>query len=128
MEHVRKWIDYADWLQAPTIRIFAGFPEKGLDPTVAHQLMVDGMREAADYASEKGIYLGLEDHGGPTETAEGLLKLLHDANHPWLGVNLDTGNFRGAVDPYKQMEMVAPLCGQRTSESFASHARRNSPR
>ena len=28
-------------------------------------------------------------------------------NSPWVGINLDTGNFRGA-DPYKEIEMATP--------------------
>ena len=109
LDHVRHWIDYAVQLQAPTIRIFAGHPQLGNDKETTHKLMVASMKEAANYAGEKGIYLGLENHGGPTETADGLLRLLHDVDSPWLGVNLDTGNFRGTEDPYLQMEKVAPF-------------------
>ncbi len=58
---------------------------------------------------EKGVYLGLENHGGPTATADGLLRLIHDVDNPWLGANLDTGNFRGDEDPYLQMAKVAPF-------------------
>lgn len=108
IDHVKKWIDYAYQLHAPTLRIFAGHPQLKNDEASTHAWMVQSMKEAARYAGEKGVYLGLENHGGPTETADGLLKLIHDVDSPWLGANLDTGNFRGEEDPYTQMEKVAP--------------------
>ncbi len=106
--HVKRWIDFAEQLHAPTLRVFAGVAQPNIDAATTHQRMVSALRELAEYAGRRGIYLGLENHGGPTETAEGLLKLLHDIDSPWVAVNLDTGNFRGPVDPYEQMAMVAP--------------------
>ncbi len=108
LEHVRRWIDYAAELHAPCIRIFAGHVKKGVDAEKSHQLMVAGMKSSCAYAAQRGIYLALENHGGPTETAEGVLKFVKDVDSPWLGVNLDSGNFRGSVNPYDQMAMLAP--------------------
>ncbi len=108
LDHVRRWIDYAAELHAPVIRIFAGHPKKGADAESTHQRMVEGIAKSCAYAGQRGIYLGLENHGGPTETAAGVLKLLESVDSPWLAVNLDTGNFRGEVDPYEQMAMLAP--------------------
>ncbi len=110
LDHVRRWIDYSVQLQAPTLRIFAGHPQLGNDEGSTHRWMVSGLKQAAgEYAGEKGVYLGLENHGGPTATADGLLRLIHDVDNPWLGANLDTGNFRGDEDPYLQMAKVAPF-------------------
>jgi sugar phosphate isomerase/epimerase len=108
LQHVRRWVDYATELHAPMIRIFAGHAKKGVDEATTHRLMVTGIAEVCRYAGSKGIYLALENHGGPTETADGVLKLLEDVNSPWLRVNLDSGNFRGAKDPYAQFEQLVP--------------------
>ena len=105
--HTKKWIVHAETLGAPVIRIFAGHQKKGQSPEECHKLMVAGMEEACAYAGERGVYLALENHGGPTATAEGLLKLVRDVKSPWLGVNLDTGNFR-TEDPYRDMAAAAP--------------------
>jgi sugar phosphate isomerase/epimerase len=105
--HTKKWIEHAETLGAPVIRIFAGHQKKGQSPEECHELMVAGMEEACAYAGERGVYLALENHGGPTGTAEGLLKLVRDVKSSWLGVNLDTGNFR-TEDPYRDMAAAAP--------------------
>jgi sugar phosphate isomerase/epimerase len=105
--HTKKWIEHAETLGAPVIRIFAGHQKKGQTAEECHKLMVAGMEETCAYAGERGVYLALENHGGPTATAEGLLKLVKDVKSPWLGVNLDTGNFR-SEDPYRDMAAAAP--------------------
>ncbi|MGE0756322.1 MAG: sugar phosphate isomerase/epimerase family protein [Pirellulaceae bacterium] len=104
---LKKWIDHAEVLGAPTIRIFAGHVKKGVTPDEAHRLMVSAMEECCAYAGERGIYLGLENHGGPTDTAAGLLKLVRDVQSPWLGVNVDTGNFH-SNDVYADIAQIAP--------------------
>jgi len=105
--HVKKWVDHAEILGAPVIRIFAGHARKGQAPDEAHKLMVEGIEACSAYAGEHGIYLALENHGGPTVTAEAMLRIVKDVQSPWFGVNLDTGNFRSA-DPYADMAAVAP--------------------
>lgn len=105
--HVKRWVDHAEVMSAPVIRIFAGHHKKGVDAKTSHRLMVEGMEECCEYAGQHGVHLALENHGGPTATSEGLLKLVKDVKSPWLGVNLDTGNFRGPGDCYRQIEEVA---------------------
>ena len=104
--HVKKWVDHAEILGAPVIRIFAGHAKKGQTPDEAHKLMVEGIEACCAYAGEHGIFLALENHGGPTATAESMLKIIRDVQSPWFGVNLDTGNFR-SDDPYADMAAVA---------------------
>jgi len=105
--HVKQWVDYAEILGAPVIRIFAGHQKKNVSPEQSHSLMVSAMEECCDYAGKHGVHLALENHGGPTATAEGLLEFVRDVKSPWFGVNLDTGNFRTA-DPYGDMAKAAP--------------------
>jgi sugar phosphate isomerase/epimerase len=69
--------------------------------------MVSGIEECCDYAGQHGVYLALENHGGPTTTPEGMLQFIRDVRSPWFGVNLDTGNFF-TDDPYVGIEQVAP--------------------
>jgi len=107
LDHTKKWVDYAEILGAPVIRIFAGHLQKGTTEAQSHDLMVSGMQECCEYAGQHGVHLALENHGGPTATSEGLLKLVKAVDSPWFGVNLDTGNFHGD-DPYGEIEKVAP--------------------
>jgi sugar phosphate isomerase/epimerase len=106
VQHVNQWVDHAAVLGAPVIRIFAG----ELDPTdleASHRQMVACMEECCEYAGKKGIYLALENHGGPTATADGLLEFVRDVQSPWFGVNMDTGNFH-SEDIYQDLARVAP--------------------
>jgi len=103
----KQWIDFAEILGAPVIRIFAGHQQKGQTEAEAHSLMVSAIEECCDYAGKHGVHLALENHGGPTATADGLLKFVRDVNSPWFGVNLDGGNFRGE-DAYSQLAQIAP--------------------
>jgi sugar phosphate isomerase/epimerase len=104
----KLWIDYAEMLGAPVIRIFAGHQQKGQSEAEAHALMVAAIEECCDYAGKHGVHLALENHGGPTATADGLLKFVRDVDSPWFGVNLDSGNFRETSDPYAELARIAP--------------------
>jgi sugar phosphate isomerase/epimerase len=104
---MKQWIDYAAILGAPVIRIFAGHAKKDIPAPQTHSLMVAAIEECCAYAGEKGVHLALENHGGPTSDAAGLLQFVRDVKSPWFGVNLDTGNFH-SDDIYGEIEQVAP--------------------
>jgi sugar phosphate isomerase/epimerase len=104
---VKQWIEYAEILGAPVIRIFAGSQKKDQTEAQTHTLMVQAIEECCDFAGKHGVHLALENHGGPTATADGLLKFVRDVNSPWFGVNLDSGNFH-SDDPYAELERIAP--------------------
>lgn len=104
---VKQWIDFSEILGAPVIRIFAGHEKKDQSKAQSHSLMVSAIEECCDYAGKHGVHLALENHGGPTATAEGLLSFVRDVNSPWFGVNLDSGNFHGD-DPYGELAKIAP--------------------
>lgn len=108
LEHVKRWIDYAEKLDAPVIRIFSGKAGKGQSPDDAHRLAVEGLEECCDYAGKRGVYLALENHGGLTTKVDGLLALVRDVRSPWFGVNMDTGNFRDTSDAYADLARIAP--------------------
>jgi len=105
--HVKQWVDYAAILGAPVIRIFAGHAKPGMGATETHRLMVDGIEACCEYAGQHGVHLALENHGGPTKTADELLAIVRDVDSPWFGVNLDSGNFSSG-DAYDQFERLAP--------------------
>ncbi|HVU89829.1 MAG TPA: sugar phosphate isomerase/epimerase family protein [Pirellulales bacterium] len=104
---VKRWIERAEVLGAPVIRIFSGHAQQGASVEEAHKLAVAGIEETCQYAGEHGVYLALENHGGLTATADGLLTLVRDVKSPWFGVNLDTGNFN-TPDPYGDLARLAP--------------------
>jgi len=106
IEMVKEWVDISYHLGAPCIRVFAGGVPKGHTEEEAFGWVVDALKECVEYAAPKGVILALEDHGGITSTAEQVLKIYNAVGSEWLGINLDTGNFR--TDPYKEIAEVAP--------------------
>ena len=103
---VKKWIDYATVMGAPHIRIFAGSAH-GIGKEEAKQLCVRAIEECAEYAGQRGIYLGLENHGGIVAESQDILDIIRAVKSPWVGINLDTGNFN-TDDPYHDLELCAP--------------------
>jgi len=106
VETVRKWLDVAERIGASSMRIFGGAIPKGATEDQAVAWAVETLKRAADEAAKKGITLGVEDDGGITTNADRTVEIVKKADSPWVGINLDIGNFpdRG----YDQMEMCAP--------------------
>lgn len=108
LAHTRKWIDNAALLGAPVIRIFAGYTPKGDTEEAAIARCAQGINESLEHAAKKGVVLALENHGGITESAAQMLKIIAQVkDSPFFGVNLDTGNFR-STDPYADIARMAP--------------------
>lgn len=93
------WIDRTAMLGGSHIRMFAG-KAKSLAEAAGFRRSVAATRRCAARAAERGVMIGLENHGGIT--AETLLRFVDAVDSPWVGINLDTGNFLS--EPYKQME------------------------
>jgi len=102
----KMWVDRAAVLGAPHIRIFAG-SGKGMSKEEAKKMCIGAIEECADYAGTKGIFLGLENHGGIVAEADDILDIVRAVKSPWLGINLDTGNFH-TDDPYADLAKCAP--------------------
>lgn len=107
IETYKKWVDVSAALGSPAIRTFAGNAPKGSDESVARRNVVETLEIVCDYAAQKGVFVALENHGGVVAKADGLLEIVHAVKSPWLGINLDSGNFRTA-DPYGDLARCAP--------------------
>ncbi|HQZ30089.1 MAG: sugar phosphate isomerase/epimerase, partial [Verrucomicrobiales bacterium] len=105
--YVKQWIDYATLMGAPHIRVFAGKHPQGVSGEEAEQNAVGALTEAAVYAAEKGVFLGIENHDS-IATADRLLRIVRAVDSPWVGVNLDSGNFI-ADDVYAEITASAPF-------------------
>lgn len=105
--YVKKWIDLSAAMKAPHIRVFAGSLPKGLSMEEAFENCRSAYQECLDYADGKGVFLGLENHGGIVAEPEVLLDLVKAADSPWAGINFDSGNFK-TEDPYADLAKIAP--------------------
>ncbi len=98
IDHVKDWLVKSAKLGSPVLRVFAGYQPDGVDLETAEDWVRDGLAECAPVAAECGVVLGLENHGGVTADADGVLRLLDPfADEPWVGLNLDFGNFTGDI-------------------------------
>jgi sugar phosphate isomerase/epimerase len=124
--HVKRWVDLAAELHAPTIRIFAGNLPKGTQEEQARQWCIDAINECLDYAGPRGVFLALENHGGIVSTVDQLLSIVTAIKHDWFGVNWDSGNFRSA-DPYADLAKAAPyaVAAQIKSEISPNNVRQH---
>jgi sugar phosphate isomerase/epimerase len=91
---------------APHIRVFAE-NAKGMSEADARKQVIKAFEQCCRHAGEKGIFLGLENHGGVVATAQGMLEIVQAVRSPWFGINLDTGNFH-SEDPYVDIAKCAP--------------------
>jgi sugar phosphate isomerase/epimerase len=97
-----------------TIRLFDDLMKvKGNEPPIpgytdddAIQWCIDSMKACIPAAEKAGVMLMLENHWGMTMKSEYLMRIVDGVNSPWLGINLDIGNFPG--DPYPEIEKIAP--------------------
>lgn len=107
IEELKKWIDVAAKLGAGHVRVFGGDVPKGATEDQAAGWVVECLKRGAEHAANRGVILGLENHGGITSRAERVLQIVKGVDSPWVGINLDTGGYQR--DPYREIEMCLPL-------------------
>jgi sugar phosphate isomerase/epimerase len=105
--YTKKWIDLSAAMGSPHIRVFAGSKQKGQTDEQALANCQSAYDECLAYASQKGVFLGLENHGGIVAEPDALIKLVQAAHSPWAGINFDSGNFH-TEDPYADLAKIAP--------------------
>ncbi len=112
LDYVKKSVDTAEILGTNIVRVFAGWPPQDKKEALWGK-MIESMKEAANYASKKGITLAVEPHnnGGFLPDSGTTLRMLKDVNSPYVKLNIDTGN-------YQDKDMYAAI--ERTVEYAAS--------
>lgn len=95
---VKKWIDVAERLRTPLVRIFAAWERPEETPEVIWSRMIDCIKEVSAYAGDRGIVVGLHNHnhGCVTRTADDVIRILNEVNHPYFSHILDTGQYVGS--------------------------------
>jgi len=107
IEATKKWIDRAAIMGAPHVRVFAGAKPPELSDEDAFANCLAAYQKCLDHAASRGVFLGLENHGGIVAEPIALVKLVRAAEGPWAGINLDSGNFN-TDDPYADLALIAP--------------------
>lgn len=125
VEHTVKCIELAARMGIAGIRLNSGrwktirsfddlMKVKGNEPPLAGftnddavKWCVDSIHQCLGAAAKEGVMLCLENHWGLTTSVDTLLAIHRQVNSPWLGINMDTGNFPG--DPYEGIAKLAPV-------------------
>lgn len=126
LNEIKKWVDVTDRLGASHLRIFAGKLPPGATLQQAIDWVVETMKAACDYSGQKGIMLGLEDHGGVSQSADVCLEVMHRVNSPYAGINLDITHFvpTATQDSYAQIAACIPYA---TNTHIRDHFDDHSP-
>ena len=105
IEKAIGWIEKAHLLGAPHIRFFAGTGKQLAENPSRLEEAAGAVDTCAKIAGEKGIFLGIENHG--KLTAEQMIQIMDRIDSKWVGINLDTGNFI-SEDPYADLQRCVP--------------------
>jgi len=106
VEFVKEWLDISARLGSSCLRVFAGEAPEGRAEQEAFEWTVAGIKECARSAEDVGVMIGVENHGGLTGTADGLIRILKAVGSDWVGALLDFGNY--SRDPYAEFEQTVP--------------------
>ncbi len=123
IELCKESIDLAVFVGAPLIRVFAGRVPSGVeDREPLFQPLIRCMKETASYGAEKGVIVALQNHDNQNlaATADDVVRILEETDHPNFSLILDTGQWQGSIgahpvgnpDPavniYQYIEQTAP--------------------
>jgi sugar phosphate isomerase/epimerase len=120
---IMKWVDVAAKLGAGHIRVFGGNVPKGYTEDDAVGWCVEVLTRASDYAAKHGVILGLENHGGITDRAERIVEIVTKVNSDYVGINLDTGNFKERPIPQIQTCMPYAVAAQYKTKMAAENSK-----
>ena len=99
VQDVKDWIDIADFMGIPMVRVFAAWVPEGEPEEQVWERMIPCFQEVAAYGQKKGIVLGLHNHnhGCITGTGEEVMRILDEVDNPYLSHILDTGQYKGSL-------------------------------
>ena len=90
---VKEGVDLAPILGTNLVRVFSSRPNPAYTMDETMNVIVDSLKECADYAESRGVTLVLENHGALAGSSGQALKIIEDVGSDALYINADTGNF-----------------------------------
>lgn len=119
VENHYKWVEVAAFLGCHSIRVNAA-SEGSYEEQM--KLASDGLRRLTEFASDRGIYVLVENHGGLSSNGAWLSGVLDRVSHPRCGILPDFGNFRISgeerYDPYKGVTELMPYARAVSAKSY----------
>lgn len=103
----KRWIEAAARLGAPVLRVFSGAALKPEETNEGKMRLIDCLNQCAEHGQKHGVVVGVQNHGDFLQTAERCIEVVKAVNSPYLGLVVDTGNFK-VTDPYADIAKVVP--------------------
>ncbi|PWT75240.1 MAG: xylose isomerase [Bacteroidetes bacterium] len=91
LDAAKKFIDLAEKINCPFIRVFPNSLPKDQDRDATLNLVSQGLHELAEYAKDSKVSVLLESHGELTHTND-LIRVMQNAEHPHAGMIWDVCN------------------------------------
>lgn len=108
VKRVKQWIEVAEKIGAPVLRIFAGTQKnEGYAREQVTEWMLKDIEECVAYGKQHGVIIGLQNHNDFIQTADQVISIIKAINSDWLGIILDTGSYR-VGDPYEEIKKSIP--------------------
>ncbi|WP_049921173.1 sugar phosphate isomerase/epimerase family protein [Halopiger djelfimassiliensis] len=93
IEYTKSAIDLAETVDAPAVCLASGRPLPGTPPGDARRYLHDSLHEILDYATPRGIDVGIEfEPELLVENTDEVLAVIDEIDRDALGVNLDVGH------------------------------------
>ncbi len=103
LDEAKRFIDLAQQLDCPYIRVFPNDFPKEQDKKATIDLIVNGLLELGDYAKGSKVRVLLESHGAVVQSAD-LKTIMEAAKHPNVGMVWDIVNMWSVTkEPPKQV-------------------------
>jgi len=119
IENHHKWIEAAAFLGCHSIRVNAASEGTWEEQS---RLAADGLRRLAEFASDHGLNVLVENHGGLSSNGKWLVETIRRGAHPGLGTLPDFGNFQIAdgdwYDFYLGVEELMPMARAVSAKSY----------
>ncbi|MDQ3279723.1 MAG: sugar phosphate isomerase/epimerase [Bacteroidota bacterium] len=104
----RRFIDLAQQLNCPYVRVFPNNFPKEREKSATLQLIINGLKELGDYAKNKNVTVLMETHGDAVWVAD-LLSIMQAVSHPAVGLIWDVSNMwtvtkEDPVEAYRKLK------------------------
>lgn len=123
IEEDKRLMRAAHYLGAPVVRINLGQTGKGAaaDQTVGVERAIAAFKQMLPLAKELGVKMTIENHGGASKTAGGILRIIKGTDPAWVGSCLDFGNWpeKGSAAMYADIAKLAPYAYHTHAKCYA---------
>lgn len=100
---VKRWIEAAEKIGAPVIRVFAG--PKLEDQSLRQKVldwMIEDLKECVEYGKSHGVMVAVQNHNDFILTPQHTKELMDGVGSDWFGLIMDTSGYRSG-NPYQQI-------------------------